>query len=192
MSAFPEPYYSLEDYFALEERGEGKHEYFRGEIFAMTGGTERHNLITGNVIGELRNQLRGKGCKVYPSDLRVKIEATGLYTYPDTLVICGPVQFEGTRRDSVTNPVLIAEVLSPSTEGYDRGRKFQQYREIPSLRAYLLIAQDAMRVEYYARQNGQEWRFTDYITPEARIHLEAVDATVTLADIYDQVQFEDE
>ncbi len=191
MSAIPDPYFSLEDYFALEARGEGKHEYYRGEIFAMTGGTARHSQIAVNVTSSLTNQLRGKSCVVYNSDLRVKIEASSLYTYPDALVICGPAQYDGKREDIVLNPTLIVEVLSSSTEQYDRGKKFQHYRKIPSLQAYLLITQEAMLVELYTRWSETEWRLSDYSAPDAEIPLPAIDAVVQLADIYEKVQFED-
>lgn len=191
MSAVPERYYSLDEYFTLEDSGEGKHEFYQGVIYAMTGASARHNHLAANVITSINNQLRGKPCVVYAGDLRVKIEATNLYTYPDASVICGPLQYDGTRSDTVTNPTIIIEVLSPSTEDYDRGKKFQHYRTIRSLRAYLVIAQDAMRVEYYARKDDHQWLLTEYSSPEQAIPLDAIQATVTLDEIYDKVDFDE-
>ena len=190
MNAVPEPYYTLDDYFALEESGEGKHEYFQGRIFAMTGATGTHNLITANVIASLHPQLRGKKCKVYPGDLRVEVEATGLYTYPDVSVICGPLQYVGTRRDTITNPTLLVEVLSPGTESYDRGKKFQHYRALETLRDYLLIAQDATRVEHYTRRNDHQWLLTEYTTLDQSVPLDAIAGALPLAAIYEEVEFD--
>lgn len=192
MSAIPEQFLSLQDYFALEETGEVKHEFFRGAIYAMTGASARHNLIVANVIGDLHAQLHGKPCRVYPGDLRVKIEATGLYTYPDAQVICENPRYADARRDTVTDPSVIIEVLSPSTEDYDRGKKFQHYRTIETLREYLVIAQDTPRVEHYIRQDAQQWLLVEITRREQIIPLEAIDCTLTLTAIYEEVTFETE
>src|SRR5687768_4159928 len=130
MTAQPKDSISVDDYFELEAASDTKHEYCHGSVYAMTGASARHNLIVANVIAGLHGQLRGKRCSVYPSDLRVYIEATGLYTYPDVSVICGPLELTSGPLDTVTNPTVLVEVLSPSTEAYDRGKKFQHYRAI--------------------------------------------------------------
>ena len=190
MNAVPENYLSLADYFTLEETGEVKHEFYRGAIYALAGASATHNLIVANVIGELHAQLHGKPCKVYPSDLRLKIEATELYTYPDAQVICQQLRFADGRQDTVTNPTVIIEVLSPGTEDYDRGKKFQHYRAIPSLRDYLVIAQDSARAEHYIRQEAQEWLLIEITNSAQAIPLKSIDCTLKLAAIYEDVLFE--
>src|SRR5262249_54874860 len=142
MSVQPRRWYTPEEYLALEEDADFKSEYFGGEIFAMAGASEEHNTITANVVAEVRQQFRGTPCRVYTSDMRVKGEATGLYTYPDVVAACGERRFERRGTDSLLNPTVIFEVLSPTTESYDRGRKFENYRQIESLREYILIAQE--------------------------------------------------
>src|SRR5207302_11009756 len=125
--------------------------FFAGEMFAMAGASEAHNLITINLSRELSVQLKNLPCRVYSGDMRVKVSDTGLYTYPDMVVVCGERQFEAERRDTLLNPTLIIEVLSPTTEAYDRGDKFAHYRRMESLREYVLIAQDRVRLERYTR-----------------------------------------
>ncbi len=127
------------EYLAWERAAPDKHEFLGGEIFAMAGASFAHNKIVGNIVGELRDALRDRPCDVTPSDLRVKIPAVGLYTYPDAVVVCGEPQFEDDKLDTLLNPTVIVEVLSDSTEAYDRGKKFRYYRTIPSLRDYVLV-----------------------------------------------------
>ena len=143
---------TAQEYLERERLAETKSEYYRGEVFAMTGASLQHVTIAINVAGELRSSLKGKPCAVYPADLRLGIGATGLYTYPDVMVICGKPAVIDAHVDTVTNPVVIIEVLSPSTEGYDRGRKFESYRAIPSLMEYLAVSQHRMHVEIHTRQ----------------------------------------
>jgi Uma2 family endonuclease len=178
------------EYLEFERSSELKHEFLNGDVFAMTGASEEHNLISVNVITALKTQLRGKPCKVYPSDMRVKITATDLYTYPDISVMCGEAQFTDDRLDTLVNPTLIVEILSPSTESYDRGKKFQHYRELPSLREYLLIAQDSPRIERYLRKDNGLWEFTDAKGLEATLPLPSIDCALMLADVYDQITFD--
>jgi len=132
------------EYLALERSAPFKSEFFDGEMFAMAGGSPMHSLMGANLIGELRSKLKGGPCRPFTSDLRIKIEATGLFTYPDVSVICGPLHFVEGTDDTVVNPTLIVEVLSDSTEAYDRGEKFQHYRQMPSLKEYLLLASDCL------------------------------------------------
>lgn len=145
------------EYLTFERASELKHEFLAGQVFAMTGASKAHNLISGSTYVTLYNQLRGRPCNLFPSDMRVKVTATGLHTYPDLSVVCGEAQFSDDEFDTLLNPTVIIEVLSPSTERYDRGKKFQHYRELPSLREYVLIAQDSLRVECYLRQESGSW-----------------------------------
>src|SRR5215211_8263317 len=147
---------SPEEYLAIERKSEIKHEYFAGEVFAMVGASKRHNLITANIIRLLGNQLADRPRNVYPSDMRVKVSATGKYTYPDVVVACDEEQFDDEEKDTLLNPVVIFEVLSESTEAYDRGKKFEQYQQIESLTEYVLVAQEPHRIEQYVRQGRSE------------------------------------
>ncbi len=163
MSVQPNPYYRFEDYLAVErETRDVKYEYVAGEVFAMTGASFNHNLITANVIGELRNRLKAKPCSILANDMRLRIESADACLYPDMMVVCDPPAFLGQRRDVITNPMVVVEVISPSTEGYDRGGKFVLYRSLPSLRHYVLIAQERLGVDVFikiTRVPGREWRF---------------------------------
>jgi Uma2 family endonuclease len=147
------------EYLELERKAERKSEYFQGEMFAMAPVNQRHGLIVTNLAGELSQQLKAKPCSVYSSNLRLR--ANGLYTYPDVMVICSEVQCADDQEDTLLNPNLIVEVLSDSTRDYDRGRKFQHYRTLPSLREYLTIDQDAPHVERYTRQPEDRWLLTE-------------------------------
>jgi Uma2 family endonuclease len=190
MTAQPLRQLSFEDWLAIERAAEDQRsEFVAGEVFAMTGATEQHNLIVANVVAGLHAQLKGKPCRVYPSDLKVRIEADDVGTYPDAMVICGERAFHDDRRDVVTNPTLIVEVLSDSSEAYDRGDKFAHYRKLPSLKAYLLLSQNRMQAELFVRQPDDTWQFTALVGAEDRIPLAAVDAELTLGELYDKVEF---
>ncbi|MBI5470868.1 MAG: Uma2 family endonuclease [Ignavibacteriae bacterium] len=188
MSTAPKRYITPEEYLEIERNAKFKSEYFNGEMFAMAGGSRIHGLIATNVIGELRNQLRGRPCMVYNSDVRVHIAATGLYAYPDVSVVCGETTAEQ-ETDVVTNPLVIVEVLSASTKDYDRGQKFEQYRKLISLREYLLISQHEPHVEQYIRQEGAEWLFRERYDPNDVVTIAALDCTLPLREIYDKVTF---
>lgn len=179
-----------QDYLAWERLQETRHEYVNGEIHAMTGASRKHNLINGNLYATLHGQLRGRPCEVYANDMRVKVDATGLYTYPDIVVACDRPEFEDDQVDTLLNPALIIEVLSESTEGYDRGAKFAHYRALPSLLEYLLVAQDEYRVEHYARQSGDRWLLSDYRGLETRITLASIGCQIALLDIYERLELE--
>ncbi len=187
MSLQPHRRRTVEEYLELERTTREKHEYLHGEIFAMGGASEAHNLIVGNVLSGLHQQLRGKPCRVYPSDLRVKIDRTGLYTYPDIVVACGEPQFEQPG-DTLVNPTLLVEVLSESSEAYDRGRKSEQYRTLASITDYLLIAQDRMLVEHYSRQTGDRWLLTAASRPDDAIQIPSLGCALPIAEIYRNVQ----
>jgi Uma2 family endonuclease len=178
-------------YLEIERAAEFKSEYFDGEMFAMAGGSRRHSLIASNLIRELGNRLKGRPCVVYNSDLRIKIETTGLYTYPDASVVCGASKSVTGADDTIVNPVLLAEVLSDSTEAYDRGRKSEQYRQIPSLREYLLINQNEPHIELMVRGENQ-WVLHEASGGNGRIELPSLGITLSLAEIYLNVSLLDE
>jgi Uma2 family endonuclease len=175
------------DYLALDRAAATRSEFFFGEVVAMAGGTANHSLIASNIVGEAWNSLKGRPCRVLSSDMRTKA-ATGVYTYPDVLIICGKPQFDDDREDVLLNPLVIFEVLSPSTESYDRGTKFTHYRSIPSLMTYVLVAQDQAYVECYAR-DSRGWILTDAKGLEHSIEIPGADITLPLSEIYSQVEF---
>lgn len=189
MSALPEPRMTEEEYLAFERASDIKHEFFAGEIFAMTGASRAHNLICTNTVSALHRQLRGRPCEVYANDMRVKVSSTGLYTYPDIVAVCGEVRLDDSHFDTLLNPTLIIEVLSASTADYDYGRKFKHYRELPSLREYVLIAQDIARIDCFVRLDDGRWELVDVRGLDATLTLTSVNATLALADVYEQVTF---
>jgi Uma2 family endonuclease len=161
MSRQIKPYVTPEQYLALERKAEYKSEYLHGEIFAMTGASRKHNLIAVNIGGELHRQLKGKPCEVYVSDMRVKVAASGLYTYPDVVVVSGEPQFEDDYFDTLLNPTVLFEILSKSTERYDRIAKSDYYRALNSLAEHLLVAQDEVSVEQYVKPVDGQWALTE-------------------------------
>ena len=175
-----------QEYLALERRAEMRSEYVNGRVYAMTGASRKHNLIAGNVFAELRAQLRGRPCEAYTVNMRVKVADTGLYTYPDVVALCGEPLFEDARVDTLLNPAVIVVVLSESTERYDRGEKFAHYRRLASLREYVLVAQDQVRVEHYARQ-GEQWLLTEVAELDAGLALPSIECCLRLRDVYERV-----
>lgn len=192
MSLPVQPRLTPQDYLALERSAAYKSEYFAGDIFAMTGASESHNLIVTNTVRELGVQLKKRPCKLYANDMRVKVDATGLYTYPDLVAVCGKAQFDDSHLDTLLNPTLIIEVLSDSTEAYDRGRKFEHYRKLESLAEYVLIAQNRPQVESYRRQSEQHWLLTECTGLEGVLRLQAIDCELVLAEIYDKVELQND
>lgn len=190
MTAQPQHYITEEAYLAFERTSPTKHEYVDGAIYAMTGGKEPHNLIAGNVHAALHAQLRRKPCRVYQSDMRVKITQTGLNTYPDVVVLCGQPHFTDAIHDTIVNPIVIIEVLAASTERYDRGKKFPHYQTIPTLQDYLLIAQDQQRVEHFVRQDNHTWLLRVVLGAAAAITIASIDGMLLMADIYEKVEIE--
>ncbi len=170
-----------EQYLVLERKAECKSEYLEGHVIAMAGASRRHNLIAGNIFGEVRQQLRGRPCEAYVSDMRVKTGGTGLYTYPDVVVVCGEIRFEDADNDTLLNPTAIVEVLSPSTEAYDRGEKFAHYRRLPSLQEYVLVTQDKVRIERYVRQDAQ-WVFSEVADRNASLRMDAIECAIAKVD----------
>jgi Uma2 family endonuclease len=186
MQTAAEHRYTPEEYVELEENSERKFELFAGEVFAMAGGTLEHSLIAGNLIRELGNALAPRGCSVFTSDLRVKVETTGLRTHPDVTVLCGPARTEGT---FLLNPTAIVEVLSKGTEAYDRGAKFEHYQTIESLKTYLLVSEDSPRVEQYVRRTASEWDYRVVDGIDQELELPAFGITLTLRQIFLGITF---
>jgi Uma2 family endonuclease len=188
MSAAPKPFLTPEQYLEQERHAETKSEYFAGEVFAMAGGSPEHSLISSNALGQLWSQLREGPCTAYNSDMKVRATEQ-LYTYPDVTVVCGEPQFGGTERDVLLNPTLIVEVLSPTTEAWDRAGKFEQYRQRESLQEYVLIAQDRPHVERYVRQAEGEWLLTERNGLAASLPLPSVGCELALSEVYRKITF---
>ncbi|HLC16698.1 MAG TPA: Uma2 family endonuclease [Thermodesulfovibrionia bacterium] len=182
--------YTPEEYLALERKAYYKSEYVNGQIYAMSGARRKHNLIAGNIFGGLWLQFKNLQCEVYMNDMRVKVSPTGMYTYPDVVAVCGDIRLEDAHNDTLLNPTVIVEVLSDSTEAYDRGEKFVHYRRLESLQEYLLVAQDQVLVEHYVRQ-GKLWVLTEESNPDGIVHLVSIDCTLSLKEVYDKVEFSD-
>lgn len=174
-------------YLALERRSETKHELVNGQIVAMAGALFEHNAIASNVLSALVVLLRGKGCKAVGSDQRVHVPATGLFTYPDVVVVCGKPEFHPKDRATLTNPRVLVEILSDSTERYDRGAKFAHYQSIPSFVEYVLVAQDELRVEHFRRLDTGQWLITTYRGPDAKVELPALGCALLVGDLYEGV-----
>jgi len=177
-----------DEYLAIERAADHKSEYVSGEMFAMAGATTEHVQISFNVSGALWPLLRGRDCQGLGSDMRVKVTET-TYTYPDMIVVCGEMKHVDNSFDTLTNPTVIFEVLSESTEGYDRGEKFALYRRLESLRQYVLISQDKARVEWFIRQPDGHWLFSEANSLDASLELPTISCQVPLAEIYDRVEF---
>ncbi len=188
MSALPESYLTPEEYLTIERKAEYKSEYSDGEMYAMSGASREHNLISLNIASELRSQLRGSPCETYTSDMRVRITPPRRYLYPDVVVVCGDAEFDDDAVDTLTNPLVIVEVLSPSTENYDRTTKRAWYRRIESLQEYVLVSQDSPHVERYVKRD-EGWALTDTDGLEATIRLESIGCELALSEIYDRVTF---
>jgi len=183
----PHRLWSPEEYLALERRSEARHEFLDGEIFAMTGASLQHNDIVWNVAGLLHSQLQGRPCRAAIGDMRIRVDATGLCTYPDLVVVCGEPRLADAELDTLLNPTLIIEVLSPSTEAYDRGRKFAHYRTIASLAEVVLISQERIEVERFSRQPEGGWLLFEANRLEEHLPLPAIGCELPLAKVYERV-----
>lgn len=190
MSSLAKPRFTPEQYLDLERQAAYKSEYHSGEIFAMAGASFPHNLVVANVISELRNGLRGGPCRAVSSDQRVLVKPTGLYTYPDVVVVCGQAQFSDDYLDTIINPTVLIEVLSPSTELYDRGEKFAHYQRLESLTDYILMAQNKLRIEHYKRQTGkkEQWLLSVITDKDADVSLQSIGCTIAVKSIYENVE----
>ena len=201
MSAQPKHLLKPHEYLHFERTAPEKHEYFEGELFTMAGASFRHTVISTNIVAALRSPLRKRGCTVHANDLRTKTQS-GLYTYPDIVVVCGKPEFLDNEFDTLLNPVCIIEILSDSTKHYDRTTKFDQYRTIPSLQEYVLVEQDTMRVERYTRINNNAanettspeqtlWSFQAITDVQGALWLTALDGSISIAEVYDTIAFEE-
>jgi Uma2 family endonuclease len=187
MASVPNYYLSPEEYLALERKAEFKSEYMDGVVYAFAGGSKRHNLIVANIIITLGGQLKGRPCKVYPSDLKVRVPNSKRFFYPDVSVVWGDDEFADDEQDVILNPTLIVEVSSESTAAFDRGKKFLSYQQIGSLQGYLLVSQDEILVEGYARQGNDTWLYTRVAGLGGVLTLPSVNCELALKDIYDKV-----
>jgi Uma2 family endonuclease len=190
MTAVAKKKLTPQEYLTQERQAPFKSEYYRGEVFAMAGASLSHSQVKDNLAGEARSQLKGGPCRAITSDMRVKVDATGLYTYPDVTFYCGEPMLEDAQLDTLLNPRAIVEVLSDSTEKYDRGTKFEQYRQIPSLREYILIAQDRPLIERYVRQPDETWVLRIFNDMSQAFEFASITATIPLSEIYRDVMFE--
>lgn len=172
------------EYLQLDRQSEFRHEYIAGEVFAMTGASRNHNLITVNIAAALSEQLRRRQCEVYASDMRMKVSPQRLFAYPDVIVVCGTPRFEDDVNDTLLNPTILIEVLSKSTEAYDRGLKFELYRGLESLQEFILIAQNKRHIEHYRRQSDNRWILTETNDPAESIVLESIACQLTVEQIY--------
>ena|SRR2546421_1724796 len=188
MSSNPKTLLTEEEYLALERQAEFRSEFLAGEMFAMAGASRRHNRIVTNLVAALDNQLRARPCNVYSNDMRLKVQSTGLFTYPDVVVTCGEERFADGANDVLLNPLVIIEVLSDSTEAYDRGKKFENYQQIESLKEYLLVSQHSQRVEQFVRQNSKNWVYSESHEAGESIKLQSIECELKLEDIYLKVE----
>src|SRR6266446_379965 len=176
-----------EEYLVRERQAETKSEYLAGQTLLMGGASRRHVLIVTNVVGELRRQLKGRPCLLFSTDLRLRVTPTGLFTYPDVMVVCGEATYVDQEADTLTNPTLIVEVLSASTQDYDRGRKFEHYRSLASLQEYLLVAQAKVHVEHFQKQPDGRWVLAETSRRDDVVRLPSIGCDLALTEIYDKV-----
>jgi len=190
MSAVPETkLLSIEEYLTLEEEAEVKHEYYQGEIFAMAGGTIAHNQIVRNTLTSIDQFLKDSNCEVFPSDIKVHVEAVNLFTYPDISIVCGEIERLNNRNDVITNPVVIIEVLSENTQNYDRGNKFRLYRSLPSLKEYILVSSLEVLVERCTKQATGFWNLREAADPEDAFLIETIGFSCPIKELYRNVTF---
>ncbi len=186
--AYNKRHYTIEEYLEMENASDEKHEYYQGEIFAMSGAKLVHNEITSNLHYRLRQKLEGKPCRPYGSDFRVHIEKNSLFTYPDMTVVCGEVLSLNNDNHNFLNPTVIIEVLSPSTKNYDRGDKFRLYRDIPTLKEYILVDSGTVNIEVFAINNNGNWELQEYKGMDEVLQIRALQLEISLSDIYDGVK----
>ncbi len=188
MSAVAPKRCTAEAYLEFEVNSDRRHEFIDGEIVPMSGGTPNHNEIAGNLYIAVKTKLKGQDYRTFYVDQRLWLPIPDMYTYPDVMVVPKPLEFQPRRTDTIVNPILIAEVLSKSTKAYDRDEKFAAYRTIPAFREYLLIDQYSFHVEQYTKTPENRWLFSEHNGLEASFHLESIDCTVTLAELYNDIE----
>lgn len=188
MSAHAQSPLTEEEYFALDSAAEVRSEYYDGVMYAMAGGSPIHSLITANLTREVGLALKQRPCRVYVTDLRVRAKRS-TYTYPDIAIVCGEPRFAENNKNTLINPTVLVEVLSPSTESHDRGLKFIRYRQLESLKEYVLVSQDQPRVETYVRQPSGSWLLSEFTALDSSANFDSLDCKIPLAEIYHQVEF---
>jgi len=188
--AYGKQKFTIQEYLEMEETALEKHEYYKGEIFAMSGPKVPHNEIAGNLYYALRKKLQGKKCKPYNSDQRIHIEANTLFTYPDISIICGEIMTLNNDNWNVLNPTVIIEVLSPSTKNYDRGEKFKLYRDIPTLKEYILADSESIHIEVFRLNENNHWELEEYNSLNEHLHIKALDEKILISEIYEDVKIE--
>ena len=191
MPALKKAYLSEYEYLQIERDSEHKSEYYQGEMFAMSGASLAHNEISSNINFALRKRFGNKPCRVFTSEMRVTVQENGLYTYPDLVIVCEKPELEDEHFDTLINPFLIIEILSPSTEAYDRGKKFEMYQKMESLQHYLLVAQDRPSVMHHSRQKENDWLLHTVLNLEDSIEIKDLEIEVKLTEIYERVVFEE-
>lgn len=192
MQPKPQTHLTPEEYLAIERKADFKSEYYNGEMFALAGASEKHELIRGNTFAAIHQLVKGKPCKVYSSDIRIWIEKAGLYTYPDISIVCGKPEFIDSNVDTLKNPVTVIEVLSDSTEKYDRSQKFKFYMSIPTLKEYILVSQNKIILEQFIKdeKKDNEWLLRIFDKPEDSFEIHSIKEKINLKDIYDKIEFE--
>ncbi len=188
--AYSKQKFSIKEYLEIENAAFEKHEYYKGEIFLMSGPKVPHNEISGNLYFALRKKLQGKKCKPYNSDQRIHIESNTLFTYPDISIVCGEIITLNNDNRNILNPTIIIEVLSPSTKNYDRGEKFKLYRDIPSLKEYILADSESIHIEVFRLNSNGHWELEEYNTITDHLQIKAINETVSIAEIYEGVNIE--
>jgi Uma2 family endonuclease len=181
---------SPQEYLALERVSKEKHEYFLGKVIALAGASLGHNRLVANLLGEIREALKGKPCEVLPSDIRISIPSRESYMYPDAVIVCGKPEMEDDRFDTLKNPVVIFEILSPSTEDHDRGKKFFFYRQIPSFKEYILVDSTRPFIEISRLQENGAWKFETLDDPAGQLFISSVGINVSMSEIYRNVNFQ--
>ena len=182
---------SSQEYLEIERKAQFKSEFYNGEMFALAGASFIHNKISSNIHISIGGQLKNKNCGIYQSDLKVKEQTSGLFTYPDLVVICGEPEFYDNGKDVVLNPTVIMEILSPSTENYDRGFKFELYRKLKSLKDFFLVSQEKVFIEHYSKNTDNSWTLNEYNNKEQSIIIKSIDCNLKLEDVYYKVNFEE-
>lgn len=188
MSTQPKNFLTPQEYLAIERKAQYKSEYWNGKMYAMAGASGEHTDIQCNIVFRLRLQLQGGSCRIRSSDMRVQTRSN-LYTYPDVVVVCGKPEYADKAVDTLLNPLVIIEILAPSTESYDRGMKFEQYRGIETLRAYLMVSSDRMHVELFSKRDDGQWSFDEWNVSEEIVKIEACKCGLKIGEIYENVEF---
>lgn len=188
--AYGQQKFTIEEYLQMENAAVEKHEYYRGEIFAMSGAKVPHNIISGNLFGQLAVKLKGKKCRPYGSDQRIHVESNTLFTYPDISIICGEIITLNDDNWNILNPEVIIEILSPSTKNYDRGEKFMLYRDIPALKEYILVDSQSIHIEVFRLNTHHRWELEEYNSIDDQLHIKAINEVIPVTEIYDGVRME--